>query len=142
MERPVWLAKFCSSTFQSRTRAPLLPPAADAFDGEAGGVVIDADADPALVGGDIVDAIGNRLAVERDHEVVHAHGFGLTLGTQFTAGVLEVADQLLLLGIDRDSRLAGALKAPDAGVDVLELRIAIGMVAALAGLGVGLQSEA
>ena len=44
-------------------RCPMsLPPAADALDREGGGVVVDADADPALVGGDVVDAVGLGLA--------------------------------------------------------------------------------
>ena len=122
--------------------AHALPPAADAFDGEGGGVVIDADADPALVGGDVVDAVGNGPAVGRDHEVVHAHFLGLALGAQLPAGVPEIANQLLFLGVDRDRRLAGPPEAADAGVDVLELGVAVGMLAALAGLGVGLQAEA
>src|SRR3982751_4394011 len=71
------------------------PPAPDAFDGEGCGVVIEADADPSLVGGDVVDAVGNRLAVGCNHEVVHAHFLGLALGSQLAAGVPEVANQLL-----------------------------------------------
>ena len=118
------------------------PPAADAFDGEAGGVMIDADADPAFIGGNVVDAVGNSFAVGLDHEVVDTHLLGLALGAQFTPGVLEVVNQLLLLGIDRDRRLSGAPKARDGGVDMLELGIAVGMMAALARLGVGLQAEA
>ena len=113
------------------------PPAADAFDGEGGGVVIEADADPSLIGGDIVNPVRNRLAVGCDPEVVHAHFFGLALGSQLPAGVPEVANQLLFLGIDRDRRLAGPSEAADTCIDMLELGIAIGMPAALAGLGVG-----
>ena len=74
--------------------------------------------------------------------VVHAHFLGLTLGSQLTAGVPEVANQLLFPGIDRDRRLAGPSEAGDTCIDMLELGIAIGMPAALAGLGVGLQAEA
>jgi len=104
--------------------------------------VIEADADPSLVGGDIVNPVRNRLAVGCDPEVVHAHFFGLALGSQLPAGVPEVANQLLFLGIDRDRRLAGPPEAAHAGVDMLELGIAVGMLTALAGLGVGLQAEA
>ena len=39
--------------------AEFVPPASDAFDGEGGGVVIEADADPSFIGGDIVDAVGH-----------------------------------------------------------------------------------
>src|SRR5512143_2632797 len=102
------------------------PPAADAFDGEGGGIVFEADADPSLVGGDIVDPVRNRLAVGRDHEVVRAHFFGLAFAPQLTAGVPEVANQLLLLGIDRDRRLTGPPEAADACIDMLELGVAVG----------------
>ena len=118
------------------------PPAADAFDGEGGGVVIEADTDPALVGGDVVDAVGNGLAISHDHEVVHAHLFGLALGSQLTAGVPEVANQLLNLGIDGDRRLPGSPEAADTRIDMLDLGVAVGVLAALAGLGAGLQAEA
>ena len=45
-----------------------LPPAANAIDGELRGVVIDADADPALVVEQVVDAIGNGFAQRRSEE--------------------------------------------------------------------------
>src|SRR5262249_11408948 len=67
---------------------------------------------------------------------------GFPLGAQLAPTVLEVADQLLLLGVDRDGRLALALEALDTGVDVLELPVAVGVLEAFAGLGVGLQAEA
>jgi hypothetical protein len=55
-----------------------------------------------------------------------------------SAAVLEVADQLLLLGVDRDDGLACGLGRNHLRVDVLELRIAIGMARALKGLAVDL----
>src|SRR5205823_2941466 len=122
------------------THAP--PPAADALDGEAGGVVVDADTDPALVGGDVVDAVGHGAALAADDEVVHAHLLGAALAAQLAAGILEIADQLLLLGVDGDGRLAASPEALDRSVDVLELRVAVGMLGSFAGLGVGLQAEA
>ena len=104
--------------------------------------MIEADADPALIGGDVVDAVGNGLAVVGNHEVVHAHFFGLALGPQFAAGVLEVANKLLFLGIDGDGRLAGFPEAADARIDMLELGVATWMLATFARLGIGLQAEA
>src|SRR5689334_20535542 len=52
------------------------------------------------------------------------------------AGVLEFANQLFLLRIDRDHRLLGALAFPRLGVDVLKLGIAIRMTAAVLGLAI------
>ena len=104
--------------------------------------MVDAEIDPAGVGGDVVDAVGRHLAEFGDHEVVHPHRLGLALGTQLTAAILEVADQLLLLGVDRDGRLAGSLERLDLRVDVLELCVAVGMGGTFACLAVGLQAEA
>ena len=39
-----------------------LPPAADALDGKFGGVGIDSDVDPALVGGNVIDAVGRHFS--------------------------------------------------------------------------------
>ena len=39
-----------------------LPPAADALDRKCGGIGIDSDVDPALVGGNVVDAVGRHFA--------------------------------------------------------------------------------
>jgi hypothetical protein len=47
-----------------------------------------------------------------------------------------------LLGVDRDHRLIVGLEGADLGIDVLELGVAIGMVAAVVGLAVGLTAVA
>lgn len=54
------------------------PPATNALDGEGRGVMVDADTDPAFVGGNVVDAVGDRSALPRDDEVVHTHGLRST----------------------------------------------------------------
>src|SRR5262249_58194686 len=58
------------------------------------------------------------------------------------AAVGEVAQQLLLLGVDRHGRLAVALELAQPGGDELELGVAVGVLAALARLAVGLQAVA
>ena len=102
-------------------RAHQLPPAADRIDCEAGGVVVDADADPAGVLADVVDPVRHGAALAADEEVVDPHFLRLALRTPFAAGVLEVADQFLLLGIDRDRRLAGGKRCLHLIVDVAEI---------------------
>ncbi len=67
---------------------------------------------------------------------MHPNRLWLTLGTQLTAGILEVADKLLLLGIDRDRWLTGSLERRHVGVDVLELGVAVGVARAFARLAV------
>ena len=109
---------------------------------KAAGIAIDADADPAFIGGHVVDAIGDGFAQAFNQEVMDANGFGLPLGPQFAPGVLEIADQFFLLGVDGDGGLPVPTEAFDGSIDVLELCVAVGMLAPFAGLGVGLQAEA
>jgi hypothetical protein len=66
------------------------------------------------------------------------HWLGLTLGTQFTTAVLEIANQFLLLGIDRYRRFTGRKRGFHRRIDVSELLIAVRVIAALAGLAVAL----
>jgi hypothetical protein len=101
-----------------------MPPASNGVDREARGVVVDAEADPAGIVGDVVDAVGRRPAKLGNQEVVHAHRLGLSLRVILTAGILEVVDQLLLLGIDRDRRLARRQRLFHLCIDVAELGVA------------------
>jgi len=117
-----------------------LPPAPNGVDGEAGGVVVDADAHPAGVAGDVVDAIRHGAAEFGDLEVMHAHRLGVAFRAQLSASVLEIVDQFLFLGIDRDRGFARFEGRRHLGVDVIELRVAVGCLAALAGLAVALQA--
>ena len=80
------------------------PPPPDRLHGEGRGVVIDADTHPAFIAVEIIDAVRNGLAAGGgpDHEVVDLHALRGFPGAPHPPGVLEVADQLLPLGIDRD----------------------------------------
>src|SRR6202040_4373106 len=69
-------------------RAHQLPPATDRIDCEAGGVVVDADADPAGVLADVVNPVRHGAALAADEEVVDPHFLRLALRTPFAAGVL------------------------------------------------------
>src|SRR6516165_6344762 len=83
------------------TRLPEVePPLADAVDREGGGVVVDADTDPAGIRGKIIDAIGHRTTKFLDQEIVDPDRFRISLRPIFPAMVAEVADQFLLLGVD------------------------------------------
>ncbi len=73
---------------------------------------------------------------------MHPDGLRLAFRAQLTPGVPAVSDQLLLLGVDRDGELAGTLERLHLGVDVFELRVAVRVVGAFAGLAAGLQAEA
>ena len=108
---------------------------------EGRGVVVDAEPHPALVGGDVVDAVGHDLAEPLVLEIVDADRLRCALRPQLAAAGLEVADELLLLRVDRDRRLAVGLMAQDQPVDGLELLVAVRMHAALPRLAVRLQAE-
>ena len=56
--------------------------------------------------------------------------------------ILEVADQFLLLGVDRDRRLLLPLRRAHASRDIAKLRIPVGMLPAFARLDVALQAVA
>src|SRR5215470_17627441 len=84
-----------------------LPPATLALDCEGGGLMVLADVNPADIALDVVDAVGDGLAQLREKEVMDPDLDRTPLGFPFPAHVLELADQLFLLGVHRDHRLAG-----------------------------------
>ena len=66
----------------------------------------------------------------------------VALGRHSRPRVLELADQLLLLGVDRDRRLTRGDRRGHPLVDQPELHVAIGMLRALQRLAIGLQAVA
>ena len=121
--------------------ADLLPPAANAMDGEGCGIVVDPEVDPARIGGEIIDAVWHRATEFLDQEVMHPDPFGIARRPIFPTAILEVADQFLLLRIDRDHRLVLGQRRAHRCIDVLELRVPIRVAVALARLAIALQAE-
>ena len=78
-----------------------LQPLPDRSHGERGGIVRNANADPALVGGDIVNAIGHNLAKVFVLEIVDVHTLRSALGPVIAAAIPESANQVLLLAACR-----------------------------------------
>jgi len=118
--------------------AHLLPPSADAVDGELGGVVVDPHAHPALIVENIVDTVGNCFPQCLIQEVMNTNFLGFATGTPLASGVLEIAYQLLLLGVYRDCRLTTIVERSHRSVDVLELGVAVGMRGSFPRLAIGL----
>src|SRR5581483_5145001 len=72
---------------------------------------------------------------------MRARGCGLALRPPFPAAVLELADQLLLLGVHADHRIGSPLMLLDLLIDVPELGVPVWVPLAFDGLGVALQAE-
>jgi hypothetical protein len=121
--------------------ADAVPPAAQRFHGERGGVVVGADVDPPGVRGQVVDPVGHRFADRGTGEIMGVDLHRGTLGLPFAAGIFEWPDQLLLFGVDTDDRLPVGLISLDLVVDIPELGIAIRVLLAFKGFDVGLQTE-
>jgi len=96
--------------------------------------VVDAHADPCGVRREVVDPVGNRLAEIFVDEVVHADRDGLSGRLPFSASVLEIADEFLLLRVDGDHGSSACMVLLDSLVDELELRVAIRVRGAFGGL--------
>jgi hypothetical protein len=104
----------------------MLPPVLDRGGRELGGVAVDADVDPALVAGEIEDPVGDRVSQLLVREVVRAHLDRAALGRQLAADGLEIPDQLPLVGVDRDRRLASVERRLDGLADVAKLGVRSG----------------
>ncbi len=89
--------------------------------------MIDPKTDPPLVAAQIINPIRDRLALLRNHEVVHPHLLRLSLRAPLPARVLEVANQLFLLRVYRENRLASLLLQTHLLVQVLQLRVPVWM---------------
>ena len=118
------------------------PPAAQRRHCKRGGVVVGAHRDPPGVGVQVVDAVRDRLADRVGGEVVHVNPLRAALRPPLGAAVGEVADLLLLLGVDRDDRLAGVQELARLPRDVAELGVPVRVLPALGDLGVALQAVA
>ena len=74
-------------------RGGSMPPAADRGDGERGGVVIGAHADPASIGAQVIDAVWVGLAQGRVDEVVDLDLLRIPARTPFLACVLVLPNE-------------------------------------------------
>jgi hypothetical protein len=115
------------------------PPAADGRHGELGGVAVAACRHPPGVRGEVVDPVGHGFALLAG-EVVDVDTARVAGRAPGPALVGVLADQLLLFRVDADDRLASGQAGGDLVVDVAELRVAVGVLGAFGGLGVGLHA--
>ena len=102
-----------------------LAPAADGVHREGRRIIVDTDAHPASVGGEIVDAVRNSTSELFDQNVMHAHLFRFGLRPPLAASVLEVADEFPFLRVNRDLRLVLGQCYLELRIDQVELLIAV-----------------
>ena len=95
-----------------------------------------------MVSRQVIDPVWHRSPQLLDQKVVHQHLLWLSFRLPLAPTILEVADQLLLLGVDGDDRLLPGQCGADQLIDVAKLRIPIRMAVALSRLAIGLQTEA
>ena len=122
--------------------ASRVPPAAQGFHRERGGVVVGADVHPAGVRRHIVDPVRQRFVGRVAGEVVAVDAHRFPGARPGPPGVLELPDQLLLLRVHADHRRSGIPVFLHLAGQVPELGVPVGMLHALQGLGVALQAEA
>ena len=103
--------------------------------------MVDPDADPAFIRGKIIDAIRHRTAQLLDQKIMDPNLFGIAPRAPLPSAILKVANQFLLLRIDRDHGLLTGQHSCHALIDVGELCVAIRMAVSLARLAVALQAE-
>src|SRR6266481_3240094 len=103
--------------------------------------MINADIDPAFIGGNVVHTEGRSLTLLLDDKVMNPHRLRLAFGTECTSCVFKISDIFLFFGVHGYGRLTIRLKLFDERVDLLKLSVTIRMLAALACFGVRLQAE-
>ena len=105
--------------------ALFLPPDADAADAELAGIAAGSHVDVPAVGGQVVNAIGNRPALRLAGKIVRVDFVRLI--TPPRSVVLERTDQLAVFRVGADHRLARFEKLALFSPDVTELAVAVRM---------------
>ena len=100
----------------------------------------DTDRDPRFIVRQVIHAVRHRFTYLRMRKVVRVNFDGGPLGTIFSAAVFLIAQDLFLLGIDRNGRAPPAPIRRHPAINVHKLRIAIWMAFALPGLAVRVQA--
>src|ERR1700686_1412526 len=116
-----------------------VPPSANRRHREGACVVVNSYRHEARVSAQIVDAVRIRPRHGWSRKVVHIDPLRRLCLSPLLALVLVVAEDLLLLRVDRDHRPLRGQRFAHLFVDVLKLSIAIWMAAPLVGLPVALK---
>jgi hypothetical protein len=104
--------------------------------------MVDTHANPSLVTAHVKHPVWDNFPEVWIREVMHVYSLWLALTLPPSPVVLIGTHEFHLLCVDRNHRLAKLLESIDFGVDVLELRVAVGVCGAFQGLAVALQAVA
>ncbi len=126
----------------SRIQSPafVTPPTTDRGHGKTGRIVIGSHVHKTRVPGQIVNAVRISPGHRRIGKIVVLHLFSRPLATPLPPFVFKVSNQLLLLGVHRNDRLALPQRQLHLPVDVPELGVPVRMVVPFLGLPVALQA--
>src|SRR5437667_1442259 len=119
--------------------AKYAPPSSDTLHREFGRVVGHSHIHHPLVAIHIISSVRNGHPLPQTRKIVNLHLRGLALLPPFSAWILEFPHPFLLLGVDRNHRLALGQKPLRGLVEVAKLSVALGMRSSLLVLDVGLQ---
>src|SRR5450631_2046845 len=116
------------------------PPAADGGHREGAGVMVGPDIDETGIATNVIDAIRVGTGNCGTGEIVTLNLQGLLGRQPLLAGIVVIAQECLLLGVDRNHGDALPQTPFHRGIDVPELRIAVGVIRTLLGLAIALQA--
>src|SRR5712692_4178529 len=116
------------------------PPAPDRGHRKGARVVVGAHVHEPFVAGQIIHAVGIGPRHRGSRKIVALHEGRPLASAPLPALVLVIPDQLLLLRVHGDDRSAPGQRPADLIIDVLELRVAVGMIRAFLGLPVPLEA--
>jgi hypothetical protein len=102
--------------------------------------MVGSNADPARILSHVEDPIRSGSAKIRDHEIMDPNRLWLALGPQLSPYILELTDQLPLLGIDGNDRIVRRKVLLNPLADVLELGITIRVAGAFQRLTIRLKA--
>ena len=105
------------------------PPTANGGHGEGARVMVSADVHKAGVAPEVIDAVGKARGTSGLGKSCPLTWMGLFGGQPLLAGIIVVADEFFLLGVHRNDRPSCRQGSFNAGVDMAELRIPVGVAA-------------
>src|SRR4030081_3915976 len=118
------------------------PPSPDRIDRKAGSIVVRADADPAEIVRDVIDAVRNGAAQLGINEIMNIDQLGPVFWAPFATVILEITHQFLLFRINRNDGFIRSQERLRLRIDVLELGVTVDVPGSFARLAVGLQAVA